>query len=156
MDSLALSGSDATILADNALDAGALRAIARTLRRQAQRFDRLAERKERDERRHADALTMIDAAWDTGGMVEGLVKSGADLADAIAEIARQSSLPMPTIEAHWWRLEKVREKQRRAKRDLEIIRLAGRGWTDARIAVKYELNPSTINRIVQRQYRGAA
>ncbi len=46
--------------------------------------------------------------------------------------------------------QKMRRREIRRARDIEIMRLAARGWPNDRIARKLALSPSQVSRIVQR------
>lgn len=48
----------------------------------------------------------------------------------------------------------IREAEVKA-RAIQVMKLAHRGWTNARIAAKIGLHPSSVSRIVQRQLKAA-
>jgi DNA-binding NarL/FixJ family response regulator len=132
------------------IDAATLRHTAEQLRLQARKFEDEAKAIDRKNNRASNAeKKMLDIAA-TANMVERLIATGTSKADAIRATAQASSYPEKTISAHFERRAVFKLKAGREARNLEIMRLARRGWTNADIAARTGLqNASSVSRIIQ-------
>lgn len=141
------------------LDPQACRAMADYHRRLAARLDAAAELGEADDRATARRRARSDLARRLGERVARAVENGHAADRAIAVLARRAGIDPAQLRA-WWQI--ARRKRRAAgrkpgsARDLEILRLAARGWTDAQLAARFKLDRSTVNRIVRRTLAGTS
>lgn len=108
-------------------DAAALRAVARWLRHHAAeaeaRADQLDRDRARDRKAHAELETVT---------------------------AARAALPLASLTPGE---RQERRSSQRQQRDREILRAAARGWTNAKIAKRWAMHPSTVSRIVARAMR---
>lgn len=108
-------------------DPPALRAVAAWFRRHADAADARAAMLERDAKRLRQAKATL-----------------ARVADA------RGALPLELLTPDERR---ARRRSERRLRNQEIMRAAGRGWTNAEIAARMNLHPSSVSRIVQAALR---
>lgn len=73
-----------------------------------------------------------------------------DVPAAIAAIACEAGVPLATVEAHYRLQMRDQLAAELHERNVMIMRMAGRGWSNAAIAKRLELHPSTVSRIVRR------
>jgi DNA-binding NarL/FixJ family response regulator len=122
-----------------------LRAVADALTHQARelyaRADLLDEREaERQARRpRLDHL---------GQAVAVLVSEGRSIQEAAHQVAAATGAQVGTV--LWWyeKDRKAAQEQERSQRNRAIMRLAAKGWSNAEIAARYNLSPSTVSRII--------
>jgi hypothetical protein len=120
-----------------------LRAIADQLlgRAEAAHREDTADQRRREVARQAHqaarrALTMIER--------------GQEPAAAVAAVAGELD---PRQVQTWLAVEQRKAGQRRRLRNVKIMRLAGRGWTDDEIGRKFTMHRKSVNRIVRRMLR---
>lgn len=101
-----------------------------------------------DERRRARARGAHQAAK----VALRLTERGLEPDDAIARVARKHDLEPGQVRA-WLEIERKKQGARKRLRNVKIMRLAGRGWTDKEIAAKYQMHAKSVNRIVRRMLR---
>ena len=113
----------------------------------------LEHRRERirteDRARHLDRL-----ARDLPANVARAIADGMDPTAAVAAVARNTGMPPATVTYWWTRSEKERAARERAARDIEIVRLARRGWSNAGIADRFGISPRTVSGIVRKAIDG--
>jgi DNA-binding NarL/FixJ family response regulator len=80
------------------------------------------------------------------------VEAGMEPVAACALIATRRELEPEQVRG-WLEIEHRKPAGRLRQRNRQIMRLAGRGWTDAAIAAKYQMHPKSVNRIVRRMLR---
>lgn len=81
------------------------------------------------------------------------MRRGVDVETAITAIAVQEGVLIETVRYYYEKELRVRKRDERCRRDRDIMRLAARGWTNARIAARVGLHPDSVSRIVQRTLR---
>jgi DNA-binding NarL/FixJ family response regulator len=64
--------------------------------------------------------------------------------------AENAARPAPDTPYH----RKIARREYLASRNIEIMRLAGRGWSNAEIAAKVALSAGRISQIIQRHLKG--
>jgi hypothetical protein len=119
--------------------------LADTLLAQAEYHEALAAANARRRARAAEARRAADA-------VDALVISGETPEAAIAAIAARLALDPVQIGA-WWHHDRSRPRRVARQRDLEIMRLAGRGWTNAQLSAKFKLSESGVSRVIRRMLK---
>jgi hypothetical protein len=80
------------------------------------------------------------------------VDAGMEPAAAVALIAARRGLE-PERVAGWFHVEQKKPAARMRLRNVKIMRLAARGWTDADIARRYKMHKNSVNRIVRRMLK---
>lgn len=139
--------SDAAI---NRLSAVQLRALADDFARQAESL-RLraarAEAREKNEalaRQRADRLSKAaDMAADAGGSRY-----------AVKRAATAYHVPPEAVTALLDHASRSREDINRGRRNILIMRLAEKGWSNIRIAARFQISDSQVSRIIRRAMGG--
>jgi AraC-like DNA-binding protein len=116
--------------------------LADTLLAQAEYHEAVDAANARRRAKAAEARRAADA-------VAIRVERGETPEAAIADLAARLALDPAQIAA-WWRQCWSRPRRAARRRDLEIMRLAGRGWTNAQLAAKFKLSESAVSRTIRR------
>lgn len=125
-----------------------LRQVAEQLTVQADLAEDAARVNERRRARNAEARRAAAA-------VDTMVLEGIEPRQAIEAIAGRLGLDAAQIAA-WWHAGRSQPGLRRRARDIEIMRLVARGWTNAQLCERFQVSESTVTRIVRRALRRAA
>lgn len=122
-------------------------ALADQLRRRLAELER--------NRYRAEQQAKIDAARQAvPELVKHHLASGIGLDDACAAAALTLNIPTPS--ARYWYEHRQRAERIALDeaREIEIMKLAGRGWTNCSIAARVGVHPATVGRIVKRRLAG--
>lgn len=127
-----------------------LRACAKMLRQRADHLDREADTRQGRNEMHGNTLKLFDGYRVAGREAFERHRDGADLDAVSSEIATATGIPVATVLA--WAKQARRDiaDEDRSARDREIMRLAGRGWTNAQIGARLGISAKTASRAVTR------
>lgn len=103
---------------------------------------RLAEIAERRARVHAPK---------PADLVKQYLAAGLSLDAAVDAVARQSPLSRDEIRFTLRLAERQKKREARSARNVEVMRLAGRGWTNRQISDRMGLDHKHVSRIVRRE-----
>lgn len=120
-------------------------AMASACRERADRIDALDAMK----KRNADQIAALP---EIGARALALIDHGIPVEAVIKSLADSERVPVETVAAYAKKSTEKRDKQKRQHRDIEIVRAAARGWSNGQIAAQHNLSPSTVSRIVRRQW----
>ncbi len=121
--------------------------VARRLRAHATLLEARAQ--QRRESRHTIAKIKA-GAWRAAIAAGALNPERRFDDDALEQAARRLGISPEATRSYvvQWRREAADEA--RARRNIEIMRLVARGWTNTQIAARVNLSPSYVGRIVRR------
>lgn len=139
----------ATVLA-----AAALRDMADRLRRDAEKYEAMAALAEEREAVAARVKQWRARRAGLADILAAALVSHEDESRALDQAARQTGLEPEQLRALLPQARKMADAIGRARRNREIVRRAGAGWTNADLADRYGLTDGHITRIVRAAVTG--
>ena len=130
----------------------ALEALAEAHEEMAREIRSAADRRRGEITKERNAERRVDSLLTLAELVEARAQS-VSLERAIEMVAAETGCPAETVAHYVARREKELKTAKRKARDIEILRLASRGWSNAEISDRVGLAPGSISRIVQRSLR---
>lgn len=103
--------------------------------------------------RKRDARDRIESFKKAGRAALRLERDGIELGTAALRVSQAQGIPVETVALWQERARRGGTAQERAARNREVLRLAARGWTNAKLARRFGLSERTITRIVSGQFR---
>lgn len=133
------------------LPARAARILAAHYRRLADALELHANRIDQDARASERRRARFALSKQIWHLVENHSAAGMTFDGAVAAVARETGFEPDLIHDLHRRLGSARRKLEARRRNIEIVRLAGRGWHDAEIAHRVGLkHPKSVSRILRR------